>query len=50
MRGFLTAIVLTGLAGILFACTGEAPLLTDGPVMSINAIAEAGAAPASLLR
>ncbi len=54
MRGFLTALLLSGLAGILFANTGNAPLLTDGPVMSTEAVAQAGAgagaASASLMR
>jgi hypothetical protein len=41
MRGFLTAILLSGLAGVLFANCSNSPLLTDGPVIAPQALAEA---------
>ncbi len=43
MRGFLTAILLSGLAGVLFANCSNSPLLTDGPAMMPHAMAEADA-------
>jgi hypothetical protein len=44
MRGFLTAILLSGLAGLLFANCSNSPLLTDGPAMTSQAMAEADVA------
>jgi hypothetical protein len=44
MRGFLTAILLSGLAGLLFANCSNSPLLTDGPVIAPQTLAEADTA------
>ena len=54
MRGFLTAILLGVLAGVLFANNASSSLLTDGPALPSQAMADANpdsnAAPVTLAR